>query len=542
MMNGKKAVLKGNASYMPYLIYLRKSRADAEAEARGEGETLSRHEHALLALAGRMKLEIGDIYREVVSGESIAARPQMQRLLSEVEGGQWEGVLVMEVERLARGDSIDQGLVLQAFKYSGTKMITPAKTYDPNNEFDEEYFEFGLFMSRREYKTINRRMQRGREASIKEGKFVGSIAPYGYRRVRLENQKGWTLEPVEDQAEVIRMIFDFYVNGEAGAGKRYGIQALAKRLNELRITPARSDYWLKSTIRDILINPVYIGKLRWKWRPVQYKIVNGEKVAERHRNYDEDCILADGLHPAIVERDLFERAQMLLAEAPPAPVGYQKNLINPLAGLIYCGFCGRSMVYRKGSGAPGKYDYIVCHARACSNVGSAYHYVEERLLDSLREWLDEYKLGLKASQKNTDSSATLKNALKKLRSEIVNLQKQQGSLHDLLEQGVYDTETFITRTRDVAERLRAAQENEKRIEEELVLQAARTEVRMQIVPKAERLLKVYHDVPTANEKNELLRGVIDRAVYTKTVRAANNQERGDKFDLVLYPKIPKHNP
>ena len=143
---------------MQYLIYLRKSRADQEAELRGEGETLARHEKALLELARRQHLPIADIYREVVSGETIASRPMMQQLLSEVEQGIWNGVLVMEVERLARGDTIDQGIVAQAFKLSDTKIITPIKTYDPNNEFDEEYFEFGLFMSRREYKTIKRWM------------------------------------------------------------------------------------------------------------------------------------------------------------------------------------------------------------------------------------------------------------------------------------------------------------------------------------------------------------------------------------------------
>lgn len=87
-----------------YLIYLRKSRSDLEAEAHGEGETLSRHEHALLELAKRQHLNVTDIYREVVSGDTIAARPMMQRVLSEVEQGVWSGVLVMEVERLARGD------------------------------------------------------------------------------------------------------------------------------------------------------------------------------------------------------------------------------------------------------------------------------------------------------------------------------------------------------------------------------------------------------------------------------------------------------
>jgi len=162
---------------MSYCIYLRKSRADAEAEARGEGETLKRHEESLLALAKKTSLPITKIYKEIVSGETISARPQMQELLRDVESGVWEGVLVMEIERLARGNTLDQGIVAQAFRISGTKIITPLKTYDPDNEFDEEYFEFGLFMSRREYKTINRRIQRGREAERQLLKKVNGFIP-----------------------------------------------------------------------------------------------------------------------------------------------------------------------------------------------------------------------------------------------------------------------------------------------------------------------------------------------------------------------------
>ena len=160
-----------------YSLYLRKSRADLEAEERGEGETLARHEKMLIELARINGFSIGKIYREIVSGESIESRPIVQELLRDVESGRWRGVLVVEVERLARGDTMDQGRVAKSFKFSNTKIITPIKIYDPNNEFDEEYFEFGLFMSRREYKTINRRLQRGRLSSVKEGKFVGSVAP-----------------------------------------------------------------------------------------------------------------------------------------------------------------------------------------------------------------------------------------------------------------------------------------------------------------------------------------------------------------------------
>ena len=186
-----------------YAIYLRKSRKDEEAEAMGLGETLARHEQLTLDLAKKMNLIIGKIYKEIVSGDSISARPIMQELLQDVEAGMWKGVIVVEVERLARGNTIDQGIVAETFKYSSTKIITPSKIYDPNNEFDEEYFEFGLFMSRREYKTIRRRLHSGTLASVKEGKLV-SQPPFGYDKYKLKG-KGYSLKPNKD-APIFKLI------------------------------------------------------------------------------------------------------------------------------------------------------------------------------------------------------------------------------------------------------------------------------------------------------------------------------------------------
>ena len=244
-------------------IYLRKSRADREAEAHGEGETLARHERILLDLAKKKEYIVGAIYREVVSGETIADRPVMQQLLHEVESGMWDGVLVVEVERLARGDTIDQGVVSRAFQYSDTKIITPTKIYDPNNEFDEEYFEFGLFMSRREYKTIKRRLNAGRISSVKEGKYCGNKPPYGYERVKLEKEKGYTLRPVQTQAEIVKMIYTWY----AGDGcEQIGVAKIARKLNEMGIETALGGDWTPASIQGILTNPVYIGKIRWNGR------------------------------------------------------------------------------------------------------------------------------------------------------------------------------------------------------------------------------------------------------------------------------------
>lgn len=190
-----------------YCIYLRKSRADLEAEARGEGDTLARHRRTLTELAAARGLPVGAIYEEVVSGDTIAARPQMQRLLKEVEAGMWRGVIVMEIERLARGDSIDQGVVARAFKYSETLIITPFKTFDPNNEYDEEYFEFGLFMSRREYKTIRRRLNAGVQAARREGKYTAGQPPFGYDKIKLKGEKGGSLVPNPQTAPIVQDVF-----------------------------------------------------------------------------------------------------------------------------------------------------------------------------------------------------------------------------------------------------------------------------------------------------------------------------------------------
>ena len=171
-----------------YCIYLRKSRADRDTQLynHSKEDVLKRHREILLSTSRNLGIHISKIFEEVVSGDTIAARPEVQKLLSEVENNLWDGVLVVEVERLARGDTKDQGTIADTFKYSDTLIITPQKIYDPSSEFDEEYFEFGLFMSRREYKTINRRLNRGRIKSVKEGKWIAAEAPYGYRKVKIK--------------------------------------------------------------------------------------------------------------------------------------------------------------------------------------------------------------------------------------------------------------------------------------------------------------------------------------------------------------------
>lgn len=529
---------------MPYCLYVRKSRADAEAEARGEGETLARHINALLELAKRRHFDITQIHREIVSGETVAARPVMQKLLSEVGQGVWDGVLVMEVERLARGDTVDQGIVAQTFKFSGTKIITPLKDYDPNNEFDEEYFEFGLFMSRREYKTINRRLQRGRLSSVKEGKYVGSLPPYGYAREKLIGDKGYTLTPVPAEADTVRLIFHLYTVGEQqpdGSYTRLGVSRIVRKLNDMHIMPRKSSHWSPATVRDILINPVYIGKIRWNWRCDNKKMIDGKVVTERPRSPAEKCIVADGKHPPILNADVFNKAQEYITQNPPRPIGIRSTVKNPLAGVVVCAKCGRKMVRRPYSGR-NQPDTLMCAYTSCDNVSSALHLVEARILKSLSEWLSDYRLQWEHSREkeNLPSAAALKEkALKRLSSEYDTLSKQLDSAHDLLEQGIYTAEDFLNRSRKLSERIKKNEADRAALTADIAADKQRKQAQEQIIPKIEKLLDVYGSLPSAKAKNDMLKETLERVVYLKTEKSRKTTPAVD-FEITLYPRIPKN--
>ena len=522
---------------MSYAIYLRKSRMDLEAEAHGEGDTLERHRKTLLSLAARQQLSIGRIYEEVVSGDTIAARPQMQAMLSDVEDGLWEGVLVMEVERLARGDTIDQGIVAQTFKFSDTRIITPLKSYDPNNEFDEEYFEFGLFMSRREYKTINRRLQRGRMASVKEGKWVGNRPPYGYRRVKLNGEKGFTLAPDPETAPVVRQIFNLYVNGYAEKDRtvRPGFAAICRRLNEAGIKSPGGKDWVPAGLRDVLRNPAYCGLVRWGHRPQRKTVKNNTVTLQRARLAYGNYEVYPGQHEPLVSLELFEAAQARIREYPSKPGPRQMEMKNPFTGLCYCALCGRAMARRPYRNSP---TMLICAYPYCDTKGSQLDVVEDAALDALRDIIEALRVGADTVQgKSTieEEMRLLKAGRKATEKELATISQQQSRLYDLLERGIYSEDVFLQRSAELGRRKAEAEAKLADIRQRQTALEQTDRNRKEIIPRIQHVLDVYRSCETAQEKNDLLKTVVQRIEYSKT-KGGRWQE--SDLQLHVYPKLP----
>ncbi len=513
-----------------YAIYLRKSREDIEAEKYGEGETLARHEKILTTLAKKRKLHISKIYREVVSGETISERKEMQKLLRDVENEKWTGVLVVEVERLARGDTADQGRVSKAFKYSHTKIITPVKTYDPDNEFDEEYFEFGLFMSRREYKTINRRLQRGRELSVSEGKFVGNIAPFGYDRVKLENAKGYTLSINQDEAPIVREIFRLY------AFENATINSVTKQLNKLNLKPRIASEWSISSVKDILSNPTYIGKLTWNRRKQKKKTKNGHLIISRPRN--QDYLIYDGLHEPIIDNKTWELVQEKRKQNTPK-IKHNNTIQNPLAGLVFCEKCGKPM-QRRPYTRNDKPAIIMCSNSKCDNISSKLYIVEDKIIDALKIWLENYKVDYSIKNTlNSDNNKIIEKSISATKKELEKENAKLNKIYEFLENGMYNNDEFISRSKTIKNNIQSLG---NKLEEYNSILQKNLEIQNQkeiIIPKLENIMDLYYNLERAEDKNILLNSIISKVTYLKTEKAIKKDSDPMNFELHIYPKIYK---
>lgn len=406
-----------------FAIYLRKSRADLELEAIGHEETLTRHKTQLLDLAARYDIPESriTIFHEIVSGSTISARPEMQRLLEDIYEKKYAAVIVMEIERLARGNTRDQGEVSEAFAYSHTKIITPLKVYDPDNEFDQEYFEFGLFMSRREYKTIRRRMNAGKEQAAREGNFISSVPPYGYSVVR-ESKKNRYLVENPEEANVVRMIFDWY-------SQRKGLYYISTHLQSMGIKTRNGNNFGKSTLIKILENRQYIGKIVWNEYPTSH--IKNKRVRTRNA----DPIIVDGKHKPIVDEHVFNLCQDIMGSHPRVKERYELRHI--FAHILVCRDCGYSIRHNHGF-----FVHPIPKECSCASINERdfVNMVCQKLTESISDIEFTYSEKLESSQTISTQITTITRELSRLKSMRQRLFESYEA-----NDGTYTREEFIER-------------------------------------------------------------------------------------------------
>lgn len=476
-------------------IYLRKSR-DEENESRDV--TLARHEKLLLDYCERHDLNVKKIYKEVVSGESIAARLEMQRLLVDVSSGKYDGVVCIEIERLSRGNQIDQAEILEVFKKTGTKIYTLNKTFDfsSDNEIDEEFFEFGLFMSRREYKVICRRLSRGRTAALLEGYYTGSVLPYGFDKVK--RGKGFVLIPNESEARIVRLIFDMYTNGS-------GISDIAHYLDQNGIRPRNANVYCTARIRNILLNRTYIGELR----------IANKKISEEWTK---------GKHEPLIDPKIFKIAQDKL-KAGESRIVRDMTPRNPLSSLVKCSVCGKAMTIQNCKGIY----YLKCKGFNCTTVSSMLDKIEAQVIQELKDELKGFKYYLD-NQADEDRKKTeaRDNEISVIVQAIKKKEKALDTCCELLEDGVYTREQYFKRVNVLTEERDALQAN---LEALSAISDDKSERAKTAVPILEKCIEEYYGLSVV-ERNNVLKSIIKKIEYLRT-----DPSKRAPFDVKIYLKI-----
>ncbi|MDD6275489.1 MAG: recombinase family protein [Clostridia bacterium] len=406
------------------LVYLRKSRSDDPLMT--VEEVLSNHETILDEWAERnigAKVPEKNKFREIVSGETIADRPEVQKLLRLIESPKYKAVLIVEVQRLSRGDLEDAGRLIKLFRYTNTLVITPPKTYDIRDEYDRDAFERELKRGNEFLEYQKKIMNRGRLLSVSQGNYLGSHPPYGFDRAWVMDgkRKCPTLKENKEQADVVRMIFDMYVNQNMGGTN------ICHKLDDLGIAPPTGGkHWSPAYLKDLLDNVHYIGKVKWYHRKGITTIEGGEVKISYPKAKMGEYLIYEGRHEGIISEELFNAAQEKKGRNHRAKPN--TKIRNPLAGLLYCQ-CGRAMslrTYKNKDGSERNAPRLLCDGQQHCHTGSClYSEMIDRVCDILQNSIDDFELQIKND--DGDSVKLHENLVKSLEKKLKDLEAKELS-------------------------------------------------------------------------------------------------------------------
>jgi len=509
-----------------YLMYLRKSRQDDPNET--VEEVLAKHETMLQEFAerdlgGRIPEE--DIYREIVSGESIADRVEIKKVLARIEDPNIAGVVSVEPSRLSRGDLSDCAKIIDAFRFSHTLVATPYMVYNLEKKMERKFFQDELLRGNDYLEYTKEILFRGRVAAVKRGCYLGNTPPYGYKKVKIG--KDHTLEIIEEEADIVRLVFELYTKNQ------FTPYQIACRLNNMGIEAPRGGIWKKDTIRHMVRNPHFAGYVvfnRIKTTPV---MENGEIVYRRFTQPEDDQIIAEGKHTAIIDRDTWEAAQKLVARNPR--VKHEHELRNPYSGILVCGKCGLALRRHPYKLAEDRY---TCKQRPPCYKSVKVSAIDDAIIHAL-ENAELPALEYKAKNGEGDEKKIQQRIIAKLEKEMEELRAQEENQYELLETKVYTQELFERRNGALREKIEKCQTDLYKAKS-IMPESVDYEERADVLREAIKCLKDPEASPAA--KNKILRAIVERIEYEGPQSERDNKRRQnrngvDPFEIRVYLRL-----
>lgn len=485
-------------------IYIRVSTDEQAQKGYSLNEQRETCRSRALELGADEVLEFAD---EGVSG-SLIDRTGLNRLREYISAGRINLLVVRDPDRLSRRLS-HQLLLTEEIERAGVSL--QFLDFDWQDTPDGRLF-YAIRGAIAEYEKekIRERTSRGRLQKARQGGVPVGFHAYGYMYHR---ETGRVLVHPEE-SEVVRQVFNWFVNGDLG------LNGVAKRLNESRVPTRRGRLWHRQVIRQIIANPVYTG--RWRYKEVEIPV------------------------PPLVDSSLWERAQSKLQFARRlwAGKGRQQYL---LSGIIVCGLCGSTMngvyanrwgtrerrytCYKNSQGARER----GCRPQRSLNAES----MEQTVWEQVKRWLNDPAMLAEEIKKQLYTSEMWAQELGRAERNIAEAKKGQESIIEALSSGLMELDDN-TRTRLAS--LKQRREKWEKLRREALEGMKRWEenrgIPQDLQAAAGKALKEI-DLLRFAEKRALVRALVKQVVVGKASGEEDlNDGRDSPAALTLYIRLP----
>lgn len=459
-------------------------------------------------------------------------RPEFKRMMGDIAEGRVNCIIVKDLSRFGR-DYIESGKYIQkVFPSLGVRFIALIDHYD---SFSTDAGESGIvlpvknFMNDSYCRDISAKVKSQFEVKRRNGEYVASFAPYGYRKA--ENNRN---QLVVDRyaAEIVRKIFEWKMDGMA-------VSAIAKNLNGLGVLSPReykksigSNYkggfsgavksvWSSSTVKRILTNEMYLGHLiQGKTEKISYKLKKSVKKPK------EEWIKVENTHEPIISEDNFLIVKNLLkTDGRVSPLTQRNSLFT---GILFCGNCGEQMIRRVNRYKDKQRVYYICSTKN-RGEGCTRHSIAEKKLKELTDetirryanyFLEEKHVSEKSRKQKTDLESVVC-----YDAEIARLKKEQDKYYSLcsglyedLKQGIITEEEFKRLYGEFKRRAEAFEEAQEK-QEAMIKELLKKSV------VSVRQLKMMQDCPELKE--------IDRYTLCSMVKEIIVYEN-QRIEMVFY--------
>ena len=188
-------------------------------------------------------------------------------------------------------------------------------------------------------------------------------------------------------------------------------------------------------------------------------------------------------------------------------------------------------------------DALICPYPSCPTVSSDLSLVEDIILAALEQWYQHLTCEVRQERPCPFAEIrSLQASLETVSSQLDRTNRQIAKAHDLLEQGIYSTEVFLSRTHELSSRQSGLMAQKAALTEELARYRQSCVEISQPPPHRRHIMEIYRETDEAKEKSSLLKSLLDHAVYAKTARLRWNNCPGKGLEITLYPRLPHDEP